>query len=406
MFGKLWNKGKSNSQQAVQLNKNQYPSEILIQSISDGMIVTDIDGKINLLNPAASKMTEWAVEEALGIDVGLVAKLTQEDGSELAEQENPFKTVIKTKQAADKVVAMVARTNKAPRIVSIIISPILDPKSEELIGSVAVIRDISTARQEEHRRADFISTASHEMRTPVAAVEGYLQLALNEKVARVDTKAREYLTKALDSTHALGKLFQDLLTSAKAEDGRLVSHPIVVEMGKYLQDITDSLRFSAEKKGLLVDFILGSGTGEENLAGGKVIKPIYYAQIDPDRMQEVLTNLFDNAVKYSDKGKISIGLTGNKDVVQFFIRDTGHGIGAEDVPHLFQKFYRVDNSTTRTIGGTGLGLFICKKIVELYNGRIWVESEMGKGSTFFINVPRIDNAQAAGMQAKENQQII
>jgi signal transduction histidine kinase len=116
-------------------------------------------------------------------------------------------------------------------------------------------------------------------------------------------------------------------------------------------------------------------------------------------MREVVTNLFDNAVKYTDQGKVSIGLTGDDQVVQFYVRDTGPGIPTEDLSHLFQKFYRVDNSATRTIGGTGLGLFICRKIVELYNGRIWVESELGKGSSFFINFPRLDTKRVAELQA-------
>ena len=89
------------------------------------------------------------------------------------------------------------------------------------------------------------------------------------------------------------------------------------------------------------------------------------------------------------KGKVSVGLTGNKDIVQIKINDTGPGIRPEDLPHLFQKFYRVDNSATRSIGGTGLGLFICRKIVELYHGTIWAESKVGEGSTFYINSPRL-----------------
>ena len=114
-------------------------------------------------------------------------------------------------------------------------------------------------------------------------------------------------------------------------------------------------------------------------------------------MREVITNLFDNAVKYTDSGKITIGLTGDDKISQIYISDTGAGIPAEDIPHLFQKFYRVDNS--RTVGGTGLGLFICRKIVELYNGRIWVESEFGKGSTFYINLPRVSSQKANELKA-------
>lgn len=242
------------------------------------------------------------------------------------------------------------------------------------------------------------------MRTPVAAIEGYLQLSLNEKVSKIDPKARGYLEKALDSTHHLGQLFQDLLNSAKAEDGRLASHPIVIEMGEYIEQVAETFKFSAEKKGLLTDFIFGKGTEDSgSQAGGKVVRPLYYVLADPDRLREVITNLFDNAVKYTPSGKISVGLTGNNDVVQLFVRDTGPGIPAEDVPHLFQKFYRVDNSATRTIGGTGLGLFICFKIIELYNGRIWVESEVGKGSTFYINLPRLNSQRAAELKSSEAQ---
>lgn len=175
-------------------------------------------------------------------------------------------------------------------------------------------------------------------------------------------------------------------------------------MGEYIEQVAETFKFSAEKKGLLTDFIFGKGAEDSaSQAGGKVVRPLYYVLADPDRLREVITNLFDNAVKYTPSGKISVGLTGNNDVVQLFVRDTGPGIPAEDVPHLFQKFYRVDNSATRTIGGTGLGLFICFKIIELYNGRIWVESEVGKGSTFYINLPRLNSQRAAELKSSEAQ---
>src|SRR5690606_8697813 len=105
----------------------------------------------------------------------------------------------------------------------------------------------------------------------------------------------------------LGKLFQDLLTSAKAEDGRLVSHPEVIEMSEYMEQIADSLRFAAQKKGLQMEFIIGSSQ-QDATGGNKVVKPLYYIHADPDRLREVVTNLFDNAVKYTESGKISIGL--------------------------------------------------------------------------------------------------
>lgn len=386
-------------------NKDQQ-AEILIESIADGIVLVNTQGKISLINTAASAMSEWPIDEALGIDVQMVFKLKTEDGKDIPPAEHPFAKVLINKEKVENVLSLKGRQGKEC-IISLVVSPVILP-NKDLVGVVAVIRDISAAREEESRRADFVSTASHEMRTPVAAIEGYLQLALNDKVSQIDVKARSFLEKALDSTHHLGKLFQDLLTSAKAEDGRLVSHPVVVEMGEYLESLSDSLRFSAEKKGLLMEYIVGVNQKEQANAsgGGKVIKPLYYVHVDPDRMREVITNIFDNGVKYTDTGKITMGLTGNDEVVQFYVKDTGPGIPPDDVPHLFQKFYRVDNTSTRTIGGTGLGLFICKKIVELYKGRVWVESTVGQGSTFYINLPRLSAQKAAEMQSQESQQTI
>jgi len=384
-----------------QLRNKQQQAEILIETISDGIILIDAEGKIGLMNKAAATMTGWPVGEGTGIDVHLVVKLAKEDGKELEPGEEPFVEAISKQQPVSRILQLKGRNEVSP-IVSIVVTPVM--KNETMIGAVAVLRDISAERAEEHRRADFISTASHEMRTPVAAIEGYLALALNEKVSRIDAKARDFLEKAHASTQHLGKLFQDLLTSAKAEDGRLVSHPVVVELGAYMDQLVDSLRFAADKKGLLMDLTLGtSGSETDTVGGSKVIRPLYYVHADPDRLREVITNIFDNAVKYTPNGKISVGLTGNNEVIQLFVKDTGPGIPAEDVPHLFQKFYRVDNSSTRTVGGTGLGLFICKKIIELYRGRIWAESEVGKGSTFYINLPRLSSDKAAELQKLEAQ---
>ncbi len=393
------------SQLSGMLQSNRQQSEILIQSISDGIIMTDTTGKITLINPAAAAMTQWPIAEAINVDARLVAKLQNEDGSEVDKEDDPFTEAISLKQNIKQTLQLEGRDGNHISI-SLSVSPVLIGNEPEPRGSVAVIRDISEEHEAEKLRAEFISTASHEMRTPVAAIEGYLALALNDKVSTIDSRARGFLEKAHASTQHLGKLFQDLLTSSKAEDGRLSNHPTVVEMSAFMQQLTDDLKFSAEKKGLLAEFVIG-GADEtidattKDAASQHLVKPLYYVHIDPERMREVITNLFDNACKYTDSGKVSIGLTGNTEVVQMYIRDTGAGIPPEDIPHLFQKFYRVDNSATRTIGGTGLGLFICRKIVELYHGRIWVESEVGVGSTFFINLPRLSAARAGELQSAE-----
>lgn len=384
------------------LQSNQQQSEVLLQSLADGIIVTDTQGRITIMNSAAASMTEWDINEARNVDAQVVVQLTKENGDAIPPAENPFGVAMNRRQHINQILRLTGRSQKK-FIISLVISPLLDANNT-LIGAIAVMRDISEERKTQQQRAEFISTASHEMRTPVAAIEGYLELAMNEKVGTIDAKARAFLEKAQASTQHLGRLFQDLLTSSKAEDGRLGSYPVPVEMASFLQQTTDSVRFTAEKKNLAVEFILGK-SGEANstnvthdAATEHMLKPLFYALIDPDRMREVITNLFDNACKYTDSGKITIGLTANADTIQIYVHDTGAGIPADDIPHLFQKFYRVDNSATRTIGGTGLGLFICRKIVELYHGHIWVESTVGKGSTFYINLPRLSAQRASALQ--------
>ncbi len=370
--------------------------EVIFNSIEDGVVLIDSDWVVQLINPGASATSGWPIDEARGIDVRSIINLVNEKGEAYDDNENPFCRIFKVGQTLRDHHAFMIRRDKKQISINLSISPLVDAR-KRVTAAIAVFRDVSQERAEEQQRADFISTASHEMRTPVAAIEGYLALALNDKVSTIDKRARDYLEKAHSSTQHLGQLFQDLLTSAKAEDGRLTSHPTVVEFGEFLEQLVSDLRFAAEKKGLYVEFIVGSGqeiNASHDVASEKTLRPLYYVNIDPDRVREAITNLFDNAVKYTEEGRITLGLTGNDQVVQCYVRDTGPGILAADVSHLFQKFYRVDNSATRTIGGTGLGLFICRKIIELYNGRIWVESEVGHGSTFYINLPRLTSQKA------------
>jgi PAS domain S-box-containing protein len=387
---------------ATDLKVEQLKSDFILNSIEDGVILIDNQKVIRMFNPAADRITGWQNTEAEGLDYKLVIKLLDEKGNPYKEGKDPFAQVFEThKSVLDNVSSIMSRSNRR-LAVSLSVSPLI--KEGKLVAVIGVFRDVSKQREEEQERAAFISTASHEMRTPVAAIEGYLSLALNDKVSSVDKRARGYLERAHSSTESLGKLFQDLLTSARAEDGRLVDHPIVLELSSFISDVAQDLRFMAEKKGLVLEFIPGSEKGAAGSTGkDNIVAPIYYVFADPERLREVFTNLFDNALKYTNKGKITFGLTADTNLVQCYIKDTGIGIPREDIPHLFQKFYRVDSSETRTISGTGLGLFICRKIIELYQGQIWVDSELGKGTTFFVNLPRLTEQRMNQLKESEKQ---
>lgn len=392
----LFRRSNTDAGAAISASDENNRLKVVFDSIQDGVVMVDKTGAIHMFNPSAVTLCGWTASEAKDVHVKTVIKLVDSKGAPLEEHLNPILSVLDSGQSVQTNDANLQTRDSQIIPIRLSVSPLLDDH-KNVTAAIIVMSNVAEQRAQEQQRADFISTASHEMRTPVAAIEGYLALALNDKVSTIDNRARDYLEKAHSSTQHLGQLFQDLLTSAKAEDGRLTSHPSVLELGEFIEQLTSDLRLVAEKKGLGVDFISGGSKSAINATsegGERVIRPLYYVYADGDRLREVITNLFDNAVKYTPEGKITLGITGNDKVAQCYVRDTGPGIPTEDVPHLFQKFYRVDNSATRTIGGTGLGLFICRKIIELYGGRIWAESELGKGSTFYINLPRLTEQKA------------
>lgn len=374
-------------------------SDFILNAIQDGVVMVNHDGVIQAFNPAASTITGWPTEEAINMDYHAVLQLLDERGQGLPDASHPFAQTLISGQSVRDSHAILATRHKKSLPISLIVSPVMDPNGRPSGNVVGVFRDIAKETEEEKQRSDFISTASHEMRTPIAAIEGYLSLALNPKVSKVDENAHNLLVKAQMSTQHLGELFRDLLTSSKAEDGRLISYPAVVEIGEMLEQVCDASRFKAKEKNLDLRYTVSSDPAG---SAGKSVRPLYYAYVDPNRIREVFQNIIDNAIKYTMEGSIEVRLTGDSSITQIQVKDTGGGIAAEDIPHLFQKFYRVDNSTTRTVGGTGLGLFICRKIVELYSGRIWVESELSKGSTFFINLPRLNTQQALEIQKQQS----
>lgn len=372
-------------------------SDFILSAIEDGVVMAGRDNIIHLFNPAAAIITGWAAEDAVGTDFGSVLSLVDPKGQPLPPGQHPFARALANGKPVHDSNAYIATRGGKSVAISIIVSPVLESgaPSGNVVG---VIRDVTREKEEEQRRSDFISTASHEMRTPLAAIEGYLSLALNPKISQVDDNAKKYLDKASAATKHLGVLFADLLTSSRAEDGRLVSYPTVVEIGETVAQVVDAERFHAKEKNLTLNYAVSA---DKDVAGGKVVRPLYYTFVDTHRISEVLQNIIDNAIKYTMEGSITVRLTGDNAIVQIQVQDTGGGIPSEDIPHLFQKFYRVDSTATRTVGGTGLGLYISRKIIELYNGRIWVESALGKGSTFFINLPRLTTAQALEIQKKQ-----
>ena len=366
-------------------------NELVLQSIHEGVLIIGSEGNIQLANPAACKLIGRSQEEILDVYFDSVINLLDKTGNRITEARNPIWEAWKGREFKEETrdLDIVASDSGHNTPVSIIISKTTDVNEKPIL--VVTLRDIDQELKEEHERSEFISTASHEMRTPVASIEGYLGLALNPTTATIDDRAKGFLEKAHENSKHLGRLFQDLLDTTKLDDGQITPHMQPVEIVNLVKQISDAQIPNIKKKGL--DYQFGSGAIDQQLGGGKHIEQVIYASVDPDFLREVINNVIENAVKYTPSGWVTVNVRADNYNVQIVIQDTGIGIARDEISHIFQKFYRVDNRDTREIGGTGLGLYLVKQRVEAMNGRIWAESEVGKGTKFIILMPRISQEQ-------------
>lgn len=382
---------KAYSDLARELSQVSNKSDIVINAIADGVIAVGGSNTIQLINPAAQTLIGWDKQDATGLDYRSVLKLLDSKDHAITDEADPIQQVLRTNQPITRDDLSLITNAGKKLILSLVVSPVGQPGS----GCIIVFRDITDQVAENRQKAEFVSTASHEMRTPVAAIEGYVALALNPQTATIDDKARGYLTKAHESANHLGQLFQDLLDISKAEDGRLNNSPTPIDVASFVKDVISSVQPTAAAKQITLVYAPDSNP--------QIILPAYFVNVDPNHYREVISNLLTNGIKYTKPGgTVTTDITGDVDHVTVSVIDTGIGIPAEDIPHLFQKFYRVDNSDTREIGGTGLGLYLCRKLVETMNGRIWVESIYGKGSMFFVELPRAASTAPDSNESQQN----
>ncbi len=377
-------------------------AELALRNIHDGVIITDRSGTVQFINPAAVTMTEYgSPDRAIGLDYGLLLRLETKEGRELSEAENPLIQSMRTGQPLESCQCCLIAGQSEKRIpIAISMLPVDGASQNRII----TFRNITKELAEEGEQTEFISTASHEMRTPVATIDGYLSLSLNPQTATIDERARGYLTAAEKASKHLGKLFQDLLDVTKLDDGKIRPHFEPAEMVGLVKSISDDYIMRAKDANLKLSF----GADDFNSFGdGRHMNQVVYGFVDINFMREILDNLIENAIKYTPAGgSIYINVRGDGDRIIINVTDTGIGISADDLGHIFQKFYRADNSDTRTIGGTGLGLYLVKQRVEAMGGRVWAESAFGEGSTFYVSLPRITSDEyEKRMIAVRNQQM-
>ncbi|MBR5389302.1 PAS domain-containing protein [Candidatus Saccharibacteria bacterium] len=381
-------------------------AELALKTIHDGVLILNKDGVIKYINPAAVEMTGCErPENALNLDFALVMKFEKTDGTRVDENNNTFLTAVKTNQEFDsREFVLISKQADKKTPIALHLTPSGDGRSDRII----TFRNIAKELEEEGAQTEFISTASHEMRTPVASIEGYLGLALNPQTATIDARARQYLESAHSASQHLGNLFRDLLDVTKLDDKRIHTHMVPLELTGFVKKFSDEYIPKFKEKNLNYSFGADSMKSKRFAGGGKTIDQVVYTFADVDFLGEIIANLIENAIKYTPEGgAIWVNVQGDGDRALINVTDTGIGIAAEDLQHIFQKFYRADNSQTRTVGGTGLGLYLVKQRVEAMAGRVWAESAFGEGSTFYVSLPRLTSDEFEKRQiAEQNQKAV
>jgi two-component system phosphate regulon sensor histidine kinase PhoR len=240
-------------------------------------------------------------------------------------------------------------------------------------GTVYAFRDLTDAHRLEELKADFVATASHELRTPLAAVYGAAQTLRRHDFALDEAGRDRFVSLIVDESERLNRIVNEILLANQLDAGRLdlVDEPF--DPGDLIERVVESAREHGPP-GIRLETVVGDSVPS--------------VAADRDRVRQVLVNLVENAIKYSpDGGRIEVGVESSEGSISFHVRDEGLGIPDDEQARIFEKFYRLDPEMTRGIGGTGLGLYICSELVERMDGRIWVESREGAGSTFSFELP-------------------
>ncbi|NTU69642.1 cell wall metabolism sensor histidine kinase WalK [bacterium] len=358
-----------------QLVADKVKSEAVLESMSDGVIVTDIERKIVFINDSALKLVDALPKDRdkyLSHFYGHVFKFNVDDTPLDFDKECPLELAMNENKDNFRRDLLIP-SYKDFINVSMSSAPIVDA-SNNVIGAVAVMRDITKEKRIEKMQNEFISIASHELLTPITQVQGHLSMLVDEHIGTVDETAATLVGNAYGGIKRIGRLVKDLMNVSHIERGTMKMHFEDIDIVEYLDEVTKDYKAQADSLGLFV----------------KLMKPgknISKVSVDPDRLSEVINNLINNSLKFTKKGGITISLQDKKDnTVVVSVEDTGCGIPKSEIPNLFQKFYQVDSSATREAEGTGLGLYISKQMLEMMNSKIWIESKLDKGTTFYFSL--------------------
>lgn len=357
--------------------------ELILQSAGDGIYGIDLDGRLTFINEAGARALGYTPEQLAGCDVHEVLHHSRADGSPYSKVTNPILQALRRSEPIRMRDEVFWRKDGISIPVEYSANPIME---DGLVsGMVIAFQDVSERRRLEKMKDEFISTVSHELRTPLASLRASLGLIASGSLDRRPEKQRQMVELAIGNCDRLIRLVNDILDFDSVKNGRLPLHPQPVEAMDMLRRAADIAHAAATQAKIGFRF--------EALE-----KPIVFA--DEERVLQVLTELVTNAIKFSPPEttiRLAALATGTDAAVPaevcFIVEDQGRGIAPEKLERIFEHFQQGDASDSRALGGTGLGLALCRSIVEQHGGRMWAESELGKGSRFLFTLPAASTAE-------------
>jgi len=333
----------------------------IITNFTDGLLVFDREKKLSLINPQAEIFFGVKSENVVGQPI---LELTKNPGLE------PLASFL-----GGEIKGVFRKELQIQENLILEVSTVPIQREEEIIGTLVTLHDITREKMVEKMKTEFVSISAHQLRTPLSAIKWTLRMLLDGDLGEITGEQKDFIEKTYKSNERMITLINDLLNVTRIEEGKHLYKPALASIESIVQSVINSLKEEIQRRKLKFEFI-------------KPKKKLPLIRMDVEKIGLAIQNLIENAVRYTEpEGKVKVSLGGDKKEIKFEIEDTGVGIPENQKDRIFTKFFRGANVIRMETEGSGLGLFITKNIIEAHGGKIWFESEEGRGSTFFFTLP-------------------
>ena len=366
-----------------QLTHEKRRLNAIIQNSADGVMILDTQRRIRVFNRALEEMTGWAAAEALGQPCSHVLALKDRQGKDICEAICPLLHPEPPEERLyvegdikrpDKLLPRGVPAPPAGSVVTVGItySPLYD-REGRLVSVIANVRDITRFREAEEMKSTFVSVISHELKSPVSIIKGYADTLRREDAQWDADTLSQGLAIIAEESDRLNRLINNLLDASRLQASAFKLELSYLQVDKLAEKVTAKFRTQSDEHMFTLDFP----------------SDFPAVQADIERLRQVLTNLLSNAIKYSPRGGlIRTGGWADDDWVYVAVSDEGIGIPRSEQERIFERFYRAESPLSRRTEGAGLGLYLCKEVIEAHGGKIWVQSEPGRGAKFIFKLPR------------------